>query len=100
MLGGLSAWHAGMTQVVLAGPREDPATRTLARALARHYLPFGIVIPLEPGPRQTAVSRWLPFVAAMGGTDGQPAAYVCRDFTCRQPVTTAEDLSRQLASEP
>jgi hypothetical protein len=27
---------------------------------------------------------------------GAPTAYVCRNFTCRQPVTTADALQREL----
>jgi uncharacterized protein YyaL (SSP411 family) len=28
----------------------------------------------------------------------QPTAYVCRQFICKRPVTSAEDLARQLQS--
>jgi len=38
----------------------------------------------------------LPFVAAMEPVDGTTAAYVCRNFTCRQPVTTVDALQREL----
>ena len=29
--------------------------------------------------------------------DGRPAAYVCRNFTCRLPATTTEELTAELA---
>jgi len=32
----------------------------------------------------------------MTAVDGKTTAYVCRDFTCRQPVTTADELAKQL----
>jgi uncharacterized protein YyaL (SSP411 family) len=36
----------------------------------------------------------LPFIAAMRPIDGRAAGYVCRNFSCQQPVTTVEELKR------
>jgi uncharacterized protein YyaL (SSP411 family) len=99
MLCALSAWHAGHSQIVIAGEAEAPATRALQQGLARHYLPFGVVVPLVPGDRQKRLSRLLPFVEAMTPGPAGAAAYVCRDFTCRAPVTDPQSLAREL-SEP
>jgi uncharacterized protein YyaL (SSP411 family) len=96
MLCGLSAWHAGLSQIVIAGAPDAPDTQALRHELARHYLPFAIIIPLQPGPRQHALADRLPFVAAMSPRDGQATAYVCREFACRQPVASAEDLATEL----
>ena len=38
-----------------------------------------------------------PLMAGRTTVDGRPAAYVCENFTCRLPVTGAEDLRRELA---
>jgi uncharacterized protein YyaL (SSP411 family) len=38
----------------------------------------------------------LPFVAAMKQVQGAAAAYVCRDFTCREPVTTVDALETEV----
>jgi uncharacterized protein YyaL (SSP411 family) len=32
----------------------------------------------------------------MQPVNGRAAAYVCRDFACRQPVTSAEALEQEL----
>jgi len=32
----------------------------------------------------------------MEPVDGTTAAYVCRNFTCRQPVTTVDALQQEL----
>ncbi len=94
LLCALSAWHAGLAQIVLAG--SPAASLPLRREVAARYLPFSIVVPAVPGPAQDRLGTLLPFTAAMTPGDGA-AAYVCRDFTCRQPVTTAEELRRELA---
>jgi uncharacterized protein YyaL (SSP411 family) len=65
---------------------------------ARHYLPFALTVPVEPGERQRAIAAQLPFVESMRAVEGSATAYVCRDFTCREPVTTPEALGAQLAS--
>jgi uncharacterized protein YyaL (SSP411 family) len=83
----LSTYHAKSSQIVIVGPRGDERTDLLLRAVESKYDPFSVVIPVEPGRAQEDVARLLPFVAPMSMRDGQPAAYVCRDFTCNAPVT-------------
>jgi uncharacterized protein len=97
MLCALSAWHAGLSQIVVAGRRDNDETRALLHEIARHYLPFAIVIPVEPGERQSALAERLPFVATMRAREGRATAYVCRDFTCQQPVAMPDELRHQLA---
>jgi uncharacterized protein YyaL (SSP411 family) len=93
MLAALSAWYAGYSQIVIVGAGE-PA-RALEGEVAHHYLPFALLIPISSNSARDAISARLPFTAAM--TDrGGAAAYVCRDFTCRQPVTTVEALAAEL----
>jgi hypothetical protein len=96
MLCGLSAWHAGFSQVAIVGPSRRADTRGLQAELARHYLPFSIVIPVDPAVTQQTLGATLPFIASMSLRDGAATAFVCRDFACRQPVTTATDLAREL----
>jgi uncharacterized protein YyaL (SSP411 family) len=96
MLAALSAWHAGYMQIVVVGPAGRDDTVQLKSEIARHYLPFSIVIPVDPSSNQQAVGAALPFVAPMALRDGRATAYVCRDFTCRQPVTGIDDVRREL----
>ncbi len=96
MLSALSAWHAEHAQVVVAAASPEEQRRLLS-ALATMYRPFAIVVPLTTGAAQQSLAARLPFVAGMGQRDGRAAAYVCRNFTCRQPVTTGEELRAELA---
>jgi uncharacterized protein YyaL (SSP411 family) len=96
----LSAYHAGVQQVVIAGPRESPGTRALFDVLARTYLPFAVVIPIDPGPSQRELADVLPVAGSMPMRDGRSTAYVCRDFTCAEPATDPVTLRRQLSGPP
>jgi uncharacterized protein YyaL (SSP411 family) len=40
----------------------------------------------------------IPLLAGRGLLDGAPAAYVCRNFACRAPVTDPEQLRAALRS--
>jgi hypothetical protein len=98
MMVALSAWHHGFGQVVIVGEAGHDQTRALHRELASHYLPFSLVISVAPGESQQALARRLDFIGSMSLKDGA-AAYVCRDFTCQQPVSSPGDLKTLLAAD-
>jgi uncharacterized protein len=76
-------------QVAVVGP-DDPARAELA-LVAHQLVPAGSVVvagaPDEPG---------LALLADRPLINNQPTAYVCRQFVCRLPVTTVQDLEDQL----
>ena len=117
---------AGPTEIAVVGPADDPRTAFLHRT-AMLAAPPGAVIALgdgtavgtgdgtavgtgdgtgdgtvvgrgdragTPGPEPAAV---VPLLAGRGVVAGAPAAYVCRDFTCRTPVTDPMELRAALA---
>ena len=94
MAAGLSTHAAGLEQVVIVGP-DGEDRQALERVVARRYRPFSLVLSLNPEQRGD-LSRLLPFMAGMQGANGRAAAYVCRNFTCRPPVSTPEDLEGAL----
>ena len=59
-------------------------------ALSELYLPFAVTIVVEPGAHQASLAKALPFVEPMTMRDGRATAYVCRNFTCQEPVTTVD----------
>ena len=92
MAAALSSHLAGVQQIVIA---EGEGGDALDRAVAMRYLPFAIQLRVSPETRN-ALAGSLPFIAAMQPLAGITAAYVCRDFTCRQPVTTVDALEQEL----
>ena len=96
MLCALSQWHAPAMQIVVVGGRTSAPVRELEHEVASHYRPFAVQVPVDPDRTQAALQRLLPFVDGMKAHGGG-AVYVCRDFTCRQPVGTREALRAELA---
>jgi uncharacterized protein YyaL (SSP411 family) len=92
MAAALSTSLAGIQQIVLA---EGEGGDALDRFVSMHYLPIAIKLRITPDA-QRALAASLPFLASMQPLAGVTAAYVCRDFTCRQPVTTVDALEQEL----
>ena len=95
MMAALSAYHAGISQVVIAGDAAASSTRELLDVARRRYLPFAITIPLVPA-HADGIARLLPWAEAMARRTEAPAAYVCRDFTCLAPAASADEFAAQL----
>ena len=95
MLCALSQWHAPSMQIVVVGGPSSAPVRELEEEIAAHYLPFAVHVPVDPDRTQESLQRLLPFVDGMKAHGGG-AVYVCRDFTCRQPVGTREALRAEL----
>jgi uncharacterized protein YyaL (SSP411 family) len=92
MAAALSTYTAGMQQVVLV---DGQGVEKLAAAIAQRYLPFAVVLRLT-ADRQDRLAELMPFVRTMTTVGGAAAAYVCRAFTCRQPVTNVADLDGEI----
>jgi uncharacterized protein len=87
------AWLSGPVEIAVIGPEDDERTHVLHQA-ALHAAPPGAVLALGDGGPETDQS--VPLLTGRGPVGGAPAAYVCRGFTCRAPVTTAAELRAEL----
>ena len=84
MLCGLSAWHAGLSQIVVVG---DARRGSDAGAGARTRLALSAVRDSRAGRSRRRRRRSRRAWSSCGHDRGAgAAAYVCRDFTCQQPV--------------
>ena len=76
-------------EIAILGPPEAPATQALLRTVFEPFLPNKVVAGGE-------AADGMPLLEARGPLDGQPTAYVCQHYVCREPVTTPEALRKQL----
>ncbi|OGN92390.1 MAG: hypothetical protein A2Y88_09080 [Chloroflexi bacterium RBG_13_48_10] len=75
-------------EVAILGDLSDPATQGLLKPLLTSYHPRLVLAasPYPPPPGSPALlnDRELLY--------GKPTAYVCKDFVCKQPVNTPEEM--------
>jgi uncharacterized protein YyaL (SSP411 family) len=69
----------------------------LLTAVRTHFVPNKIVAWRDPAaPNAAEIAKIVPLLDAKALVRGQPAAYVCENFACKQPVTLPEELLAQL----
>ncbi len=96
MLAAALARHTAPQHIVLVGDEGAQDLQVLARAAREKFLPFASVVLLTPQNRDR-LSALMPWLSAMSKVNGHAAAYVCRDFACLAPVTSAQELRDTLA---
>ncbi len=89
------AYVSGPVEIAVVGPPADPRTETLHRTALQAAPPGAVLAIGAPGDGGAAI----PLLEGRRLVGGSPAAYVCRDFSCRGPVTAPDDLRAALTSE-
>jgi uncharacterized protein YyaL (SSP411 family) len=81
-------------EIVVAGPADDPATRSLVRVINERYLPNCVVAGVDPTDGPPA--RDIPILHDKTMLGDRPAAYVCEAYTCREPTGDPYELASHL----
>ena len=76
------------------GDPNDPATGELTAVVWESYLSNKVVMPASEADAQSR--QTMPLLAGRALQNGRPTAYVCEQFTCKQPVNDPEALRTQL----
>jgi uncharacterized protein YyaL (SSP411 family) len=84
-------------EIALISARNDSATSQLAEAVYRRYLPNKVVVVADPN--DAALTAKLPLLHGKGLLAGEPAAYVCQNYSCKTPATSASDLEKLLRED-
>ena len=84
-------------QIVISGEKDAAETRALLAEMHRHFLPKTILLLADGAEGQEYLGEKLEAIRAMSMVDGKSAAYVCENFTCKAPVTDANQLAELLA---
>jgi uncharacterized protein YyaL (SSP411 family) len=83
-------------QIVVAGRPDAPDTRAMLAVARRTFAPGRVVLLADGGDGQRRLATRLPYLAGVKAVDGRATAYMCENFTCGLPTTSAEELTRRL----
>ena len=81
---------APIAEIAIVGSLGDPATTALLRVASGGGTNRVVALAADPA------ASIVPLLDDRRALDGRPTAYVCRDFTCRLPVTDPDALAEQL----
>jgi len=96
LLSALDLFLASPYEIAIIGPPEAEEIRAMVNAVFKRYLP-NKVVAFAPEPDSKA-SQIIKLLEGRVAIDGKAAAYVCRNFYCEAPATSAEKLAEALGA--
>ncbi len=79
-------------EILIAGDISSPATKQMIETVHRLYSPNRVLMLKDSGKRGEDLSQIAPFTGPITSGANGPAAYVCENFSCRNPVGSASEL--------
>ena len=86
----------GPLELAFVGTPADPGQDRLLDEVAHHFVPYRIIAHGSSGAPE---SRH-PLLKGKHLIEGQAALYVCRNYTCRAPLTNPKDVAQALTEAP
>lgn len=85
-------------EIVIAGDLDDPRTQKLLNIIHQEFIPNKVVIhrPMGESPPITKIAPYTLEQAPL--KDGSPQVYICRNFVCKEPVSSQKALLAELNS--
>ncbi|MBD3347145.1 MAG: DUF255 domain-containing protein [Chitinivibrionales bacterium] len=86
-------------EIALIGNAESPDTCAMLRTIHSQFIPNKVIAFVDPQSQSAfdIVSK-IPLLKAKPMISDRTTAYVCSNFSCKNPVTTSEGLIEQLTS--
>jgi len=94
MLCALDFYLGKPKEIAIVGDSDLAETQSLLKAIWAHYLPNKVVAQAAPG--DTSAVDAISLLRNRPQIESKATAYVCEQFVCKQPVTTAAEIASQL----
>ena len=87
-------------EVVIVGKPQKKDTMMMLAALGKPFLPEKVAL-FRPADLEAAaeVTRIAPFTLPMAAKNGRATAYVCREFACKLPTTSIDQMLKNLRQD-
>jgi len=83
-------------EIVIAGSPGDPGVQAMVRAVYQSFLPNKVVALHPAGEEGRQIEALIPFLKEQTALEGKATAYLCRNYSCERPVTSADQLQKLL----
>ncbi len=84
-------------EIVIIGDPTASSTKALKREVWKNFQPQKVVI--QSSPADALGRQELPLLQGRSLLNDEPTAFVCENYTCRQPVNQPEALAEQLVTQ-
>ncbi len=83
----------GATEITIVGNKESEDTKMLLRKIGETYIPDMVIyLADEAGEEKKVMPQ---FSKGKTQKNGKVTVYVCKDFTCSEPLTESGEIERQ-----
>ncbi len=89
---------ASPMEIAVVGPSRQAETGALIKAIRKPFVPNKVIALTETGKEE--ITSLLPFLQGKVPLQGKPAVYICRNYTCRRPLTDPAAVAAALARPP
>jgi hypothetical protein len=86
-------------EILIAGDFSSPLTRQMIETVHRVYSPNRVLMLKESGKQGEDLSTIAPFTRRIISGENGPVAYLCENFSCRNPVGSASELESVLTGD-
>jgi uncharacterized protein YyaL (SSP411 family) len=93
MLCAMDSLLQGVKEIVVVGNPGDAGVQEMITEINSTYLPNKVLQLATP---DTPLAEISPLLQGKTQVDGKPTAYVCQNFTCSAPATSARELKALL----
>lgn len=83
----------GTSSIVIAGNRKDEETKKMLELAYSAYLPMTTILIQDQNEEKDKNTLFTTWKEPM---NGKSTAYICRNFTCEQGITSIEDFKEKL----
>ena len=92
----LDWWLTPTTEFALVG--DANGVEPFVHEIYSRFLPNKIVAQAASDEEATQQAHLIPLMRHRTAMDGQPTAYLCRNFVCQRPVSSPKELAAQIKS--
>ena len=81
-------------EIAIIGKSDAPDTIAMLRTINSTFMPYKVMALYDVAQSGTDVMKLIPFLADRKMLSGKTTVYICRNFTCKNPIVTISELNR------